>query len=61
MVEQKLTVTLLTGRTIEQGIGKEKGKVSKEYFDACSRCYMDADDMEKLGVKPPTAQSCLKP
>ena len=51
MVEQKLNVTLLTGRTIEQGVGKEKGKASKEYFDACSMCYMDADDMKKLGVK----------
>ena len=51
MVEQKLKVTLLTGRTIEQGVGKEKGKASKEYFDACSMCYMDADDMKKLGVK----------
>ncbi len=51
MVEQKLNVTLLTGRTIEQGVGKEKGKLSKEYFDACSMCYMDADDMKKLGVK----------
>lgn len=26
MVEQKLNVTLLSGRTIEQGVGKEKGK-----------------------------------
>jgi formylmethanofuran dehydrogenase subunit D len=51
MVEQKLKVTLLTGRTIEQGVGKEKGKTSKEYFDACSMCYMDADDMKKLGLK----------
>lgn len=51
MVEQKLKVTLLTGRTIEQGVGKEKGKSSKEYFDACSMCYMDTDDMAKLGVK----------
>jgi formylmethanofuran dehydrogenase subunit D len=51
MVEQKLNVTLLTGRTIEQGVGKEKGKSSKEYFDACSMCYMDAEDMKKLGVK----------
>lgn len=50
MVEQKLNVTLLTGRTIEQGVGKEKGKSSKEYFDACSMCYMDTDDMRKLGV-----------
>ena len=69
MVEQKLQVTLLTGRTIEQGVGKEKGKASKEYFDACSMCYMDADDMKKLGVKnntnilvsTPTAQLFLKP
>ena len=51
MVEQKLKVTLLTGRTIEQGVGKEKGKGSKEYFEACSMCFMDADDMKKLGVK----------
>ena len=51
MVEQKLQVTLLTGRTIDQGVGKEKGKASKEYFNACSMCYMDADDMKNLGVK----------
>ncbi|MGZ4851153.1 MAG: molybdopterin dinucleotide binding domain-containing protein [Candidatus Bathyarchaeia archaeon] len=51
MVEQKLKVTLLSGRTIEQGVGKEKGKASKEYFDACSMCYMDEGDMKKLGVK----------
>jgi formylmethanofuran dehydrogenase subunit D len=51
MVEQKLQVTLLTGRTIDQGVGKEKGKASKEYFNACSMCYMDADDMNKLGIR----------
>ncbi len=51
MVEQKLNVTLLTGRTIEQGVGKEYGKSSQEYFEACSMCYMDAQDMAKLGVK----------
>ena len=51
MVEQKLQVTLLTGRTIEQGVGKERGKSSEDYFDACSICFMDADDMQKLGLK----------
>jgi formylmethanofuran dehydrogenase subunit D len=51
MEQQKLHVTLLTGRTIEQGVGKEYGKASQEYFDACSMCYMDAEDMKKLGVK----------
>jgi formylmethanofuran dehydrogenase subunit D len=51
MLQQKLQVTLLSGRTIEQGVGKEKGKSSREYFEACSMCYMDAGDMKKLGIK----------
>ena len=51
MVEQKLQVTLLTGRTIEQGVGKEYGKASHEYHDACSMVYMDADDMKKMNIK----------
>jgi len=51
MMQQKLHVTLLTGRTIEQGVGKEYGKSSSEYYEACSMVYMDAEDMKKLGVK----------
>jgi len=51
MVEQKLRVTLLTGRTIEQGVGKEQGKASREYIEACSMVYMDGGDMKKLGLK----------
>jgi formylmethanofuran dehydrogenase subunit D len=51
MVEQKLHVTLLTGRTIEQGVGKEYGKASREYYNACSMVYMDADDMKKLNIR----------
>jgi formylmethanofuran dehydrogenase subunit D len=51
MMQQKLHVTLLTGRTIEQGVGKEYGKCSSQYYDACSMVYMDAGDMKKLGVK----------
>jgi formylmethanofuran dehydrogenase subunit D len=51
MVQQKLRVTLLTGRTIEQGVGKEQGKSSQEYFEACSMVYMDGDDMKRLGIK----------
>ena len=51
MGQQKLHVTLLTGRTIEQGVGKEYGKASQEYYDACSMVYMDADDLKKIGVK----------
>jgi formylmethanofuran dehydrogenase subunit D len=51
MMQQKLHVTLLTGRTIEQGVGKEYGKSSSQYYDACSMVYMDAGEMKKLGVK----------
>jgi formylmethanofuran dehydrogenase subunit D len=54
MAQQKLHVTLLTGRTIEQGVGKERGKSSEEYFEAVSVCFMDAQDMKKLGIKSGT-------
>jgi formylmethanofuran dehydrogenase subunit D len=54
MVQQKLQVTLVSGRTIEQGVGKEKGKSSREYFEACSMVYMDVADMKKLGVRNKT-------
>lgn len=50
-MQQKLQVTLLTGRTIEQGVGKERGKASLEYFEACSMVYMDGEDMNKLGLR----------
>ena len=50
----KLQVTLVTGRTIEQGVGKEKGKASKEYIDSASVCYIDAEDLKKLGIKENT-------
>ena len=51
MVDQKLRVTLITGRTIDQGVGKEMGKGSKEYFDSAALCFIDEADMKKLGIK----------
>jgi formylmethanofuran dehydrogenase subunit D len=51
MVELKLNATLITGRTIDQGVGKEMGKGSKEYFESASVCFMDKTDMIKLGIK----------
>jgi len=54
MENLKLRVTLLTGRTIEQGVGKERGKASKEYMKSVSICYMDPDDLKKLGIKEKT-------
>ena len=47
----RLKVTLLTGRTIEQGVGKEQGKSSNEYFENVAVCYIDSEDMKRLGVK----------
>lgn len=54
MDKPKLRVTLLTGRTIEQGVGKERGKSSKEYAESVSICYMDPEDLKKLRVKEKT-------
>jgi formylmethanofuran dehydrogenase subunit D len=54
MVEQKLSATLITGRTIDQGVGKEMGKGSKEYFDSSSVCFIDKSDMLKLGIRSGT-------
>jgi formylmethanofuran dehydrogenase subunit D len=47
----KLKVTLLTGRTIEQGVGKECGKASKDYFESVTVCYVDPVDLKRLGIK----------
>jgi len=47
----KLNVVLVTGRTIEQGVGKERGKSTRDYVESVSVCYMDPKDMKKLGVK----------
>ena len=54
MVKQKLKVTLLTGRTIEQGVGKEAGKATQGYFESTTMAYMDICDMKKLGVQNKT-------
>ena len=54
MVDQKLTATLITGRTIDQGVGKEMGKGSKEYFDSASVCFIDGADIQKLGIRSRT-------
>jgi formylmethanofuran dehydrogenase subunit D len=50
-MNSKLKVTLLTGRTIEQGVGKERGKASEDYFKSVAVCYVDPVDMKKLGIR----------
>jgi len=50
----KLLVTLLTGRTIEQGVGKERGKTSEAYVESVSVCYVDPEDLKRLKIKEKT-------
>ena len=45
---------MLTGRTIEQGKGKEMGKMSKVYLESVVLCFMDPTDMKALGLKENT-------
>jgi formylmethanofuran dehydrogenase subunit D len=47
----KLKVTLLTGRTLRQGQGKEYGKLSERYWKSVVICEIDPEDMESLRVK----------
>jgi formylmethanofuran dehydrogenase subunit D len=41
---------LITGRTLIQGSGKEKGKFSEEYIKETSMCEIDPEDMKKLSI-----------
>jgi len=43
---------LVTGRSLQQGAGKEAGKLSKEYFNNVAICEFDPDDMETLKISP---------
>ena len=49
-LEQKEQFVLLTGRTIYQGVGKEQGKLSEEYFNSVAICEMDPEDMSRMMI-----------
>jgi formylmethanofuran dehydrogenase subunit D len=42
--------TLITGRTINQGRGKEHGKFSREYLVNVAVCEMNPEDMRRLNI-----------
>ena len=44
--------TLLTGRSLIQGVGKEGGKFSEKYIQEVSTCQIDPEDLSVLNVKP---------
>jgi len=47
----KIKVTLLSGRTINQGTSKEHGKTSQEYYENVAICEIDPEDLKMLGIK----------
>lgn len=47
----KLDVLVNTGRTIDQGRGKEMGKTSDIYRNEVSQVQIDPDDMKKMGLR----------
>jgi formylmethanofuran dehydrogenase subunit D len=50
MAAKKITLNMITCRTIQQGVGMEAGKTSQKYFDACTIMHMHPEDMKKLGI-----------
>lgn len=50
----RLFVVLVTGRTIEQGVGKEHGKASEEYAENVAVCYLDPENLKHLKIKENT-------
>ena len=47
---QSLSLVLVTGRTIKQGVGLDRGKLSKEYMDSVAVVELDKEDWERLGL-----------
>ena len=47
----KLKITLLTGRSIDQGVGKELGKLTKEYENSVAVCELDPKDIKTLNLQ----------
>jgi formylmethanofuran dehydrogenase subunit D len=47
----KLNVLVNTGRTIDQGRGKEMGKLSDVYQKDVTQCQIDPQDMKTLGLR----------
>ncbi len=46
-----MDLLLVTGRTINQGLGKEMGKLSKEYMEGVAVCEMTPEDMKRLNIR----------
>ncbi|ABN06419.1 formylmethanofuran dehydrogenase, subunit D [Methanocorpusculum labreanum Z] len=45
-----ITLNLITGRTIQQGVSMESGKEKTDYMKACGIIELDPSDIKKLGI-----------
>jgi formylmethanofuran dehydrogenase subunit D len=48
---EKLIVTLISGRTTNQGVGLEEGKTSEKYIQSVQHVQINPKDAEKLNLK----------
>jgi formylmethanofuran dehydrogenase subunit D len=46
-----ITVTLISGRTANQGIGLEEGKLSKRYVESVNHVQLNPEDAEKMSLQ----------
>ena len=46
-----MEVTLISGRTANQGVGLEEGKRSKKYTESVNHIQINPEDVAKLGLK----------
>jgi formylmethanofuran dehydrogenase subunit D len=48
---EKIDVSLLTGRSLDQAVGLEIGKMSKEYFNSVSCIELNKTDVEAIRLE----------
>ena len=46
-----ITVNLISGRTIQQGVSMEAGKEKEDYMKSCGIIELDAADIAALGIR----------
>ncbi len=57
----KIDVSLISGRTIQQGIGLEVGKTSDRYLDSVSQIYVNQSNLDTMGVQEGEAVEVCTP
>ena len=46
----KISMNMITQRSVEEGAAMEKGKTNPDYFDACSIIELNPEDMKRAGI-----------